>query len=336
MSQAALRTTLLLLVAALVFEPTASFGRGRSGGGGARAAGGTGGNRGALANPGKKKKRSGTLAGAGSVSNLSGIGLKDQAPNFTANSQNLSGAMERFPGAQSKLQTGAASDKLQSFQQQAGQKWQSRDGQFQQDAQTKFQDFKNGPQPFSAQWYADHPAAWQYTHPHADAWAVASAAGVAAWLGWANYADNAAGTTYYNNTVVYEQPPADESGDAGTTTAADEESTNQAANTGDWLELGKYAVLSDSGEPSSRFLQLSVNRSGELRGVYYDSITNTSQNLAGRIDQTTQIAQWSPESSSQTHFSASLNDLTSPSGTIQVTQPNGKHQWRITREETAG
>ncbi len=95
-------------------------------------------------------------------------------------------------------------------------------------------------------------------------------------------------------------------------------------------------TASDSGEPSSRFLQLSVNRTGELRGVYYDSITNTSQNLAGRIDQSTQVAQWSPESNSATRFSAILNDLTSSSGTMSVTQPNGKHQWRITREAAAG
>jgi hypothetical protein len=82
-------------------------------------------------------------------------------------------------------------------------------------------------------------------------------------------------------------------------------------------------------------LQLAVNRQGELRGVYYDSITATSQNLSGRIDQSTQLAQWSLDSNPQITFRANLSQLTQPTGSIEVIQPAGAQQWRITRQENA-
>ena len=88
----------------------------------------------------------------------------------------------------------------------AGQKkWQPADAKLQQKPQDPFRDRKNGPQPFSADWYTAHPSAWQSTHQHADAWAAASATGVAAWLGW-----GAQPTYATSNTVVYQQAPAEQ------------------------------------------------------------------------------------------------------------------------------
>ena len=114
---------------------------------------------------------------------------------------------------------------------------------------------------------------------------------------------------------------------------AESDDTESTQNDGDWLALGVYSVLSSSGEPTSRLMQLAANRQGELRGVYYDSISNNSQNLSGRIDQATQVAQWSIDSNSQVSFSATLAQLTQPTGTIQVDQPGGKQQWRVARQE---
>ena len=63
-------------------------------------------------------------------------------------------------------------------------------------------------------------------------------------------------------------------------------------------------MQSTSGEPTSRYLQLAVNRQGELRGVYYDEISGSSQNLSGQIDQSTQRATWSLDSNQETTFRA--------------------------------
>jgi hypothetical protein len=319
-----LRAALFAAIVALVFGSNLSFGRGPGGHGGnpgGRAGAGRGDRGPDFPKPDLKKKGDGPNFGANG-------GLGAAAQNFSGTAQNLQ-------GAQGKLRNAAGdAGQFQSLQQQAGQKWQSRDGQFQQNAQNALSDFKNGPQPFTAAWYADHPTAWQATHPHADAWAVASVAGVTAWLGWAAYPADT-GYTTYNNTVVYEQAPAYQdtvdSGDA----AADQSASTQADAAGDWLTLGIYSVLSNTGEPTSRLLQLATNRGGELRGVYYDSISNTSENLSGRIDQATQQAQWSIDSNPQITFVAALSQLTQPTGTIQVTQPGGQQQWRIARKQNA-
>jgi hypothetical protein len=315
----------LVAVVMLVFGSSTSYGRGP---------GGRGGNAGGRAGAGRSDRgpefaKRDLKKGDGP--NLGAIG----GPGAAA--QNLNGAAQNLQGVQGKLKNATSgADKFQGLQQQAGQKWQSRDGQAQQSAQNALGDFKNGPQPFTAQWYADHPTAWQATHPHADAWAVASAAGVAAWLGWATYPANE-GYATYNSTVVYEQAPADETDSeqsANATTVADQAaSTPEVAS--DWLELGVYSVLANSGEPTSRLMQLATNRQGDLRGVYYDAISNSSQNLSGHIDQSTQLAQWSLDSNPQTTFLANLNQLTQPTGTIQVNQPGGQQQWRIARQENA-
>ncbi len=306
MRHAVLRTTFLIAVVMLVCGANSSYGRGPGGGGGRGGnaggrAGGGGGNRGLDLSKRDVKKNDG--------------------PNLNAINANggLNETAKKFQGAPGKfsIQDGSAQ-----------QNWKTRNGEFQQKGQSAFQDFNNGPQPITAEWYADHPAAWQSTHPHADAWAVASAAGVAAWLGWA--AQPAYGTS---NTVVYQEAPAEE------TDSSEDAYSNQSESTQDdteWLALGVYSVLSNTGEPTSRLLQLTVNRQGDLRGVYYDSITATSQNLSGRIDQSTQLAQWSLDSNPQISFRANLNQLTQPTGTIEVTQPAGNQQWRIARQENNG
>ena len=83
-------------------------------------------------------------------------------------------------------------------------------------------------------------------------------------------------------------------------------------------------------------MQLAVDRQGNIRGVFFDSITNTSHNLSGRIDQATQQAQRSLDTNPQVMFRAPLAALTQPSGTIEVTQPGGQQTWQIARQENGG
>lgn len=362
MSQAILRTAFLLMLATLIAAPLDAFARGPGGGGagrsGARSGGARSGGTNALAKKGGKKKSRPQGAIGGQQLNGAGGNFSGAAQKFGGNAQNLSGAMQKFQGAQGgpkNLKDGPfGADKLHSlanqpsqkfqardgqFSHDAQQKWQSRNGDVQQNAQSKWNNVQNGHQPFTAKWYADHPGAWQYTHPHADAWAAASAAGVASWLGWAAVNDNyndgyAYGTTYYNTYVDEESPSDDADGVTETDESDDEDSTAAQNDSGDWLALGVYTVLSASGEPTSRLLQLSVNRAGEIRGVYYDAISDSSQNLSGTLDENSQLAQWSLDSSPQITFRAKLNELTQSEGTIKVDQPSGDTEWRIARQSS--
>lgn len=247
------------------------------------------------------------------------------------------GRAGQFSGQASNLSSGLANNsQFQGMlQQQAGQasgKFSQQQGQFQQNAQTKANDFKSGSQPFSPAWYAEHPNAWQATHPHADAAVVASAAAVTAWAGGAYYNNGGGGSS----TVVYESAPAE----AASEEAAPESSPNGAAptpataadiNTENWFPVGTYSLATNKDAQALLMVQLVVDHQGTLRGVYYDSVTNTTHNLVGTLDTNTKIAQWQLESNSQVTFQAPLNELTQAAGNVKVNLPNGPQQWLLSR-----
>ena len=83
-------------------------------------------------------------------------------------------------------------------------------GQAQNKASSLQANFSSKNESFSPAWYADHPGAWQYTHPHADAWAIAGIGAAAAWLGlgggYGYVADD--GTYYTSDDGTTEEEPA--------------------------------------------------------------------------------------------------------------------------------
>ena len=347
MSLAKSRSLLLILAAAFILAPADTYGRGPGGRGGGPSAGHAVGGHGKQSRDLKKptlKKNDGPQAGSIDVGSQAGPKFGGPNQNFgdvtqklQGNLRNSTGELQGFQGALKDLRNGLPGGKKPANENAAREGF---NGQHQQTAQNAVNDVKNGSQPFTAQWYADHPNAWQYTHPHADAWAAATATGVAAWLGWNAYGNSGYGTSY--STTYIEEQPADESYDdsyastddlADDDYAADDQSEAAQDGTSKWLTLGVYAVQSTNGEPASRYLQLAVNRQGELRGVYYDEISGSSQNLSGRIDQSTQVATWSLDSNQAITFRANLSDLTQSTGTVEVTQTSGTQQWRIAREQ---
>lgn len=62
-----------------------------------------------------------------------------------------------------------------------------------------------------------------------------------------------------------------------------------------WLPLGVFAIASDANEiaQTDRFIQLAINRSGDIAGVLYNSATDTAQDLTGLVDSKSQQAYWS-------------------------------------------
>ena len=103
---------------------------------------------------------------------------------------------------------------------------------------------------------------------------------------------------------------------------------------GDWLPLGNYTLLNETGRPTARFLQLSMTPQGKLRGVLYDRVNDTAEQLRGRIDHSTQQVQWRFNSNPQVTFRTSLPDLTQPMGVVELTQPGGQRtRWRIARQD---
>lgn len=64
---------------------------------------------------------------------------------------------------------------------------------------------------------------------------------------------------------------------------------------GDWLPLGVFAIASDANTAAqtNRFIQLALNRDGEIAGVLYNSLTDAAKDLTGTVNNSTQMAYWS-------------------------------------------
>jgi hypothetical protein len=315
----------LITLAAVVAMSTPSEARGGRGGG----RGGAGSGR-----PSGGGRLSAGPGGANPSNNLGG--QVANSPSTLGGNQQLQGALQQAAqgGLQQSLGNRAAGGQnVQSTFQQHANKWQQRatgerTGEAKQNFQNQISQFKSGPDPFSAAWYADHPQAWQYTHPHADAATVATAAGVTAWLGAAYYTPAVSGGT--STTMIYQEVPAEE-------TAPQEQSAAVAANVApvpeEWMTLGAYSLVANPGSPPTVMLQLAVDHSGQLKGVYYDSLTNTTHNVSGTVDRASQTAQWSLDNNRQLAFIAPLNELLKSAGTVQVKLATGPQQWQLQRLE---
>ncbi|QDT76251.1 hypothetical protein [Lacipirellula limnantheis] len=208
----------------------------------------------------------------------------------------------------------------------AGEQASQRAGELRDNAQNWVNKFNAGNEPFSAGWYADHPNAWQYTHPHADAWAAAGLAATTAWIGAAAYDDGGD----YSTTVVNEAPDDEDDSTAQSVSpesplAANVAADDQSAAGGDWLSLGVYALEPPAGG-EKELLQLAVSKAGEIKGVYYNADDNLTENITGTVDRATQLATWNVVSTPELQFSASLQALTSSTGEVNVTAPNGVQQ----------
>jgi hypothetical protein len=218
---------------------------------------------------------------------------------------------------------------------------QAGQGKFQNKTSQARSNFDNRSQPFSKSWYADHPRAWQATHPHADAWAVAGFGTAAAWLGITAAAAN--------DTTVYTSDTADEGDDSVDDDATDQapnddNSASQLAKTGagqqagegDFLSLGVFK-LSPKGQPNAwAMLNLAVSKSGVVRGTYYDILSDEEQPVQGAVDKATQRVAFTIGAQGTIVFETLLPNLTSDSGSITLQYNDGtKSQWTLARQQPA-
>jgi hypothetical protein len=207
-------------------------------------------------------------------------------------------------------------------QQSSKSKWQDQNDKNHKDVHNWVQKF-GGPEPFSKQWYKDHPKAWHHEHhDHDDAWKVVTAAGVIGFLGWE--------MTHPRTVVVYEPVPYD-------TLFVSRPGVVIDVTQGDWMPLGVFSLMVGPGDESTRMLDLAIDRHGNIRGSYYDMVSNASYNVAGVVDARTQYAQWSLESNRGLTFYTPLGEMMQPQGVVTVRLPSGqRQQWQLVRMEGGG
>lgn len=185
---------------------------------------------------------------------------------------------------------------------------------------------------FTPQWYAEHPNAWQATHPHADAFAVATAASVAAWVGTAAYAGG-------GDTVVVESGTTEETPEATEDAAATGTTPTivpAATDPSEWMTIGVFALAQTGQTEPTTLIQLAVNKQGQLNGSYYDLVSDNGTPVSGQVDTTTQRAAWTVGPNSKNVFATTIETLTSDNGSVTLHLPNGKTQnWNLVRVNKA-
>lgn len=126
-------------------------------------------------------------------------------------------------------------------------------------------------------------------------WGYPSWSGLSGWLGWSNY-----NPIYYDDSYTpYELQQGSE--DYPDLTPFPEVNLYQERQTittppsqSDWLSLGVFVAARDVSQASASnmFVQLSVNKSGDIAGTYYNASTDQVRPLEGIIDKAVQLAMW--------------------------------------------
>lgn len=114
------------------------------------------------------------------------------------------------------------------------------------------------------------------------------------------------------------------------------QSAQTPASTGEeWLPLGVFAVAhnANAAAQTNRFIQLAINRSGEIAGVLYNSATDAAQDLTGMVDPKSQKAYWSMSNRTDSPIaSTGIYNLTEDQTSINVHFVDGSDQtWTLVR-----
>lgn len=192
---------------------------------------------------------------------------------------------------------------------------------------------------FDRDFFDRHNLDLDYMGIGANWWRPAAWGALASWGAW-NWS-----TPYYYDDGGYSYPITYTSTEStyvypystGTVTSQPVQRTQTTASTseGDWLPLGVFAVAStpNTAMQTSRFIQLAINRSGEIAGVLYNSVTDDAQDLTGKVDANTQKAYWSLDNQSDSPIaSTGIYNLTEDQTPINVHFTDGSDQtWTLVR-----
>jgi hypothetical protein len=194
---------------------------------------------------------------------------------------------------------------------------------------------------FHPAWYAAHPGCWA-----AAGWAAGAAWTAATWpalVGYVGFGNEPEYTYDYGSNIVYQNNNVYIGGtDAGTAAQYAQEATNIAVQgqtadappTADWKPLGVFALVPGDQKSSSNMFQLAVDKSGIIRGNYYDGVMDTSTPVYGSVDKKTQRAAWTIGKTKDRVFEAGLWNLTQSEAPVLVHFGADKtQQWLLVRVE---
>jgi hypothetical protein len=95
------------------------------------------------------------------------------------------------------------------------------------------------------------------------------------------------------------------------------------------MSLGVYATGPKDAGQAHVYQQLAVSKQGELKGTYYDSITDTTKPVSGSIDRDTRKATWKVDGKGGATFETTLDALTKTPSSVTMKSGGGEHEWEL-------
>lgn len=190
--------------------------------------------------------------------------------------------------------------------------------------------------PNSRNWFNDsfwnqHRMQPAYSRGGGNWWRPATALGVSSWLGWPStpvyYDYYPSNGSYYWGTSGGTGPVQNY---AGTSQAIETATTQTGSN--EWMSLGVFA-LTKEGETAvtpNMYMQLALNKAGQLSGTYYNATTDQTHEVAGMVQQNTQRAAWKiADSQNSPILETGVNNLTQPETPVRVHFVDGRTQGMV-------
>src|SRR5262249_22771082 len=100
----------------------------------------------------------------------------------------------------------------------------------------------------------------------------------------------------------------------------------------EWLPLGVFAMVQGEQVNSNDVFQLAVNKSGTIRGNYYNALNDIAQPVYGSVDKKTQRAAWTVGDRKEPIYEAGIANLTKSETTMLVHFSKDRtQQWTLIR-----
>jgi len=187
-------------------------------------------------------------------------------------------------------------------------------------------------------WYGNHFNAW-WPGGWWGGWGWGMGAGLMMGLAWGELAGwggyGAAPVAYnYGTNVCYQDDgvyvqgervgTAEEYAQQAATIASQGGADVKIAPDDQWRPLGVFALARSEETNPSTFLSLAIDKTGLLRGTYYDAVSDSTMNVTGKVDKKSQRAAWTIGDKKTPVYEAGLSNLTQQQTTILVHRDGGK------------
>lgn len=89
-------------------------------------------------------------------------------------------------------------------------------------------------------------------------------------------------------------------------------------DTDEWQPLGVFGLIQENETVAQRTFQLAVNKTGVVRGNYYDAVADSTLPVVGSVDKNTQRVAWSIGDKKDIVFETGLTNFTKEESTVLI------------------